>query len=84
VSRFPALIVEERELISRCIAQGYSARDIGRLTGRHHSTISREIERNGGADAYRVVRSQDFVMRSGRDQGATQGTQARGVVPAVA
>ena len=59
MSGFPALIVEERELISRCIAQGYSARDIGRLTGRHHSTISREIERNGGADAYRVVRSQD-------------------------
>jgi IS30 family transposase len=59
VSRFPALIVEEREQISRGIAQGYSARDIGQMLGRHHSTISREIERNGGADAYRVVRSQD-------------------------
>ena len=59
MSRFPALIVEERELISRCIARGYSARDIGRLTGRHHSTISREIERNGGPDGYRVVRAQD-------------------------
>jgi IS30 family transposase len=59
VSRFPELNVEEREQISRSIAQGYSARDIGRLLDRHHSTISREIERNGGPDAYRVVRAQE-------------------------
>src|SRR5664279_3449182 len=59
VSRFPELNVEEREQISRSIAQGCSARDIGRLLDRHHSTISREIERNGGPDAYRVVRAQE-------------------------
>src|SRR5664280_2505963 len=78
VSRFPELNVEEREQISRGIAQGYSARDIGQLLDRHHSTISREIERNGGPDAYRVVRAQERCAA-----GADKGTQARDV-PAAA
>jgi IS30 family transposase len=59
VSRFPGLCVEEREQIARGLAQGFSARDIGRSLGRHHSTISREVERNGGCDAYRVTRAQE-------------------------
>lgn len=65
VSRFADLNVGEREQISRGLAQGFSARDIGRSLNRHHSTIAREIERNGGADAYRVVRAQErcVVMR---------------------
>src|SRR5664279_4218233 len=33
MSRFPALNVEEREQISRSVAQGYSARDVGRRIG---------------------------------------------------
>ena len=66
VSRFPELNVEEREQISRSIAQGYSARDIGRLLDRHHSTISREIERNGGPDARTgLFGRRNVAMRSG-------------------
>ena len=76
MSRFPALNVEEREQTSRSIAQGYSARDIGRMLDRHHSTISREIERNGGPDGYRVVRAQD---RCDAKRVPAEGTQTREV-----
>ena len=52
------LMVEEREIISRELGRNRSARCIGKLLGRHHSTISREIERNGGAEDYRAVEAQ--------------------------
>lgn len=45
--RYKQLKVEEREKISIFRAEGRSVRDIARLLGRHHSTIIREIERNG-------------------------------------
>src|SRR3979411_903207 len=38
----------EREEISRGVARGESARAIGRVLGRSHTTISREINRCGG------------------------------------
>ncbi|WP_239311645.1 MULTISPECIES: helix-turn-helix domain-containing protein [unclassified Frankia] len=47
--------IEERETVSRELSRHKSARYIGQLLGRHHSTISREIDRNGGATAYRAV-----------------------------
>src|SRR5512135_710649 len=50
--------VEEREVISRQLCREPSARQIGRFLGRHHSTISREITRNGGAVSYRTVEAQ--------------------------
>jgi IS30 family transposase len=53
-----ALRVEEREIISRELSQGRAARFIGALLGRHHSAISREIDRNGGRDAYRALDAQ--------------------------
>jgi len=52
------LNIEEREIISRELSQHHSARQIGRILGRHHSTISREVDRNGGAAAYRAVDAQ--------------------------
>ena len=55
------LTVEERETISRELSRGgssVSARSIGRLLGRHHSTIAREIDRNGGPADYRAVEAQ--------------------------
>ena len=59
MSRYEPLTFEERETISRELSGGPpSARLIGRLLGRHHSTISREIDRNGGAVAYRAVEAQ--------------------------
>lgn len=53
-----ALRFEEREVISRELSRNRSARFIGALLGRHHSAISREIDRNGGRDAYRAVEAQ--------------------------
>ncbi len=43
----------EREEVSRGLAAGLSIRAIGRKLGRPPSTISREVNRNGGRDLYR-------------------------------
>ncbi|MES9540413.1 MULTISPECIES: IS30 family transposase [unclassified Actinomadura] len=48
------LTAEEREEISRGIAAGMSGRAIARGLGRPASTVSREIARNGGREAYRA------------------------------
>lgn len=53
VRRLSFLSFEERESISRGIASGLSMHGIARELGRHSSTISREISRNGGLKRYR-------------------------------
>jgi IS30 family transposase len=53
-----ALSLEEREVISRELARRASSRKIGAILGRHHSTIAKEIDRNGGRDSYRAVAAQ--------------------------
>jgi IS30 family transposase len=50
-----ALTVDDREEISRGLAQGWSARVIGREIGRHHGVVAAEIARNGGRSAYRAT-----------------------------
>ncbi|MCC6380849.1 MAG: IS30 family transposase, partial [Burkholderiales bacterium] len=50
-----ALRAEEREEISRGLAAGCSLREVARRLGRNASTISRELERNGGPAAYRAA-----------------------------
>jgi IS30 family transposase len=50
-----ALTLLEREEISRGIASGYSIRKIATVINRAPSTVSREIERNGGYDDYRAT-----------------------------
>ncbi len=52
--RTSALSVIEREQISRRLAAGVSVRSIARELTRAASTISREITRNGGREAYRA------------------------------
>src|SRR5258708_29526341 len=52
-----ALRFEEREEILRGIAAGRSIRRIARDLGRSPSTVSREIRRNGGGQAYRASRA---------------------------
>src|SRR5271155_4081579 len=52
-----ALRLEEREEISRGIAVGRSIRQIAQGLGRAPSTVSREIRRNGGSQAYRANRA---------------------------
>jgi IS30 family transposase len=59
VSRSEPLRFEEREAISRELARGRPARYIGRVLGRHHSAITREISRNGGENCYRAVGAQE-------------------------
>lgn len=49
------LSLTEREEISRGIAAGESARAIAARIGRSASSVSREIARNGGRDAYRAA-----------------------------
>jgi IS30 family transposase len=49
-----SLRLEEREEISRGIAAGRSIRRIAQGLGRSPSTVSREIKRNGGCNAYRA------------------------------
>ena len=50
-----ALKLTEREEISRGIALGNSLRSIAAQLGRSPSTISREVNRNGGYDNYRAA-----------------------------
>ena len=47
----------DREEISRWLIMRRSLRSIARHLGRSPSTISREVQRNGGADRYRSARS---------------------------
>ena len=49
-----ALTMVEREEISRGIVEGRSVRAIARVLGRSASTVSREIDRNGGLRRYRA------------------------------
>ena len=52
-----SLTLSEREEISRGVAAGHSLRSIAASLGRSPSTVSREIERNGGRDRYRASRA---------------------------
>ena len=49
-----ALTASEREEISRGVVVGHSIRSIATELGRPPSTVSREIQRNGGRDRYRA------------------------------
>ena len=50
-----SLSLVEREEISRGLCAGLSARKIAVQLDRHPSTVSREIAKNGGRDAYRAA-----------------------------
>jgi DNA-binding CsgD family transcriptional regulator len=52
-----ALTLVEREEISRAVVAGHSIRSIAVLLGRSASTISREIQRNGGQGCYRAAQA---------------------------
>ena len=54
-----ALSLSEREEISRGIVAAQSLRQIATMLKRSPSTISREVKRNGGVDAYRAARSEE-------------------------
>lgn len=56
----------EREEISRGLAAELSIRDIARKLGRSASTISREIRRNGGRQAYRAAEAEAQAWKRAR------------------
>jgi IS30 family transposase len=58
-----ALTAVDREQISRGLAAEQSFRDIARALGRPPSTISREVNRNGGRAQYRAVEAERQTWR---------------------
>ena len=62
----------EREEISRGIARGESDRAIGRVLGRSHTTISREINRCGGRRRYRAHVAERAAWERARRPRATK------------
>ena len=52
-----ALSLGEREEISRALVTGESVRSIAARLGRAPSTVSRELQRNGGRDGYRATQA---------------------------
>ena len=67
-----ALGLSEREEISRWLSMRCSLRSIARHFGRSPSTISREVQRNGGADRYRAAGSDQGRVGSGAARQALQ------------
>lgn len=61
-----ALSLAEREEISRGVAAGDSGRTISKRLGRPASTISREINRNGGRRHYRAASSDERAWQRAR------------------
>ena len=62
-----ALTLSEREEISRGVVAGQSLRSIAVSLGRAHSTISREINRNGGRRHYRANKAEQAAWDRGKE-----------------
>jgi len=63
-----ALTLAERESISRGLAQQLTLRAIASQLGRSPSTISREIQRNGGYAAYRANKAENAAWERASGQ----------------
>ena len=60
------LALAEREEVSRALQGGASYRAIARSLGRAASSVSREVNRNGGRGQYRACRADEAADRKGR------------------
>lgn len=60
-----ALRLDEREEISRGLAAGCSIREVARQLGRAASTVSREVNRNGGRVKYRAGSAEKRAWKQG-------------------
>jgi IS30 family transposase len=58
--------MSEREEISRGLARGESFRAIAMTIGRPHTTVSREVDRNGGRRCYRAQRADEAAWGRAR------------------
>jgi IS30 family transposase len=61
-----ALSLAEREEISRAVVAGHSTRAIAASLGRAPSTVSRELQRNGGRRAYRASQAEQAAWERAR------------------
>ena len=61
-----ALTLSEREEISRGMVAGHSLRSIAKVLGRAPSTVSRELQRNGGRAHYRAHQADLDAWERGR------------------
>jgi IS30 family transposase len=61
-----ALTLAEREEIACGVAAGTSLRELSRRLGRAPSTLSREVRRHGGRDAYRASRAEAAAWDAAR------------------
>jgi IS30 family transposase len=61
-----ALTLAEREEISRSLVSGLSIRSIAVRLGRAPSTISRELQRNGGNQGYRAIQADVIAWERAR------------------
>jgi transposase, IS30 family len=66
------LALAEREEVSRGLPGGASYRAIARSLGRAASSVSREVNRNGGRCRYRAFRADEAAYRRGRRPKATK------------
>lgn len=66
VRRAQALSLEEREEISRGISHGHSIRFIADILCRSPSTVSREVNKNGGRQRYRAIIADKSAWRRGQ------------------
>jgi len=60
------LTADEREEISRGLAQGLSLRQIAQGLGRAPSTVGREVTRHGGRGQYRAARADERAWANAR------------------
>ena len=61
-----ALTLSEREEVSRSLRAGLSLRSIARQLRRGPSTVSREVQRNGGRRYYRAIQSDQAAWERAR------------------
>jgi IS30 family transposase len=62
------LTLEERDRIAQLRYQGADQKEIAQAVGRDPSTISRELQRNGGGDAYYAAQAQRESERRRRER----------------
>jgi IS30 family transposase len=65
-ARAGVLTLPEREVIARLLAEDESLQAIGRVLGRPASTISREVQRNGGPTHYDAAEAEARAWRRAR------------------
>jgi IS30 family transposase len=61
-----ALTLNEREEISRGVAADLSVREIAKTIGRSPSTVSRELDRNGGKNHYRAANADERAWKQAK------------------